>query len=246
MGVKKTILILSLIIIFTSMDAWAIWNPDTTSTSSIYGVKFNLNFENNSDPCTREAGPLHLWGKRSPAPEVNSTNTNIFELNSYSKAGLGTDANFMPSHDGGNKANDDKNDVSVHIPYNSSGEYGNLIFDLGNDSGTSQPPSCPVHTWAFWIWPMHKDNNVNLLYPQASLLRLARTSFGGDPNWFWEIGLTNCKVQFTQKDGSCIETALLTFQTAQTLDQMGITPCQWHHVAVVYDRNARTNSKIYI
>jgi hypothetical protein len=217
------------------------WDPDADPN-----LQFNLNFENNNDPCTKAIVPTiidargYLIGKHSSGTEANSANSNIYELNAYSP-GLGTDANFMPCHDGSTSTS---NDIKVRIPYDSAGNLsGNAMFDMSG--GTLG--SFPVRTWAFWIWPAAKDSNPNLLSPDGTVLRLARSAANfGDPNYFWEIGLNNCQVQFTQKSGPAASAVLLTAQTTQTLDAMGITSRQWHHIAVVINRNTQTGSKIFV
>ena len=58
---NRVIWIMFMVVALVASGAWAVFNPNGTNDS----LKFNLNFENNHDPCTIDAGPSHLWGHRS-------------------------------------------------------------------------------------------------------------------------------------------------------------------------------------
>ncbi|MGD0784904.1 MAG: LamG-like jellyroll fold domain-containing protein [Sedimentisphaerales bacterium] len=168
-------------------------------------------------------------------------NPYLYELNAYAKPGLGTDANFMPCHDGSTST---PNDIKVRIPYDQYGNpSGNSIFDLAGS-----PPSSPIRTWAFWMRFMPKDNKSAFLNDEATMLRLGMLTGGDgglDPNYYWEIRLYYNKLQFQQKNGSTSIGTLLTVQTADIVLDMGVNLRTWHHVAMVIDRNTKAGTKIY-
>jgi hypothetical protein len=247
---NRVIWIMFMVVALVSSSAWAVWNPNDMTGS---GLQFNMNFESNHDPCTFAKVPTtidasgHLIGQRSSGKEVNSINSNIYELNITSKPGLGTDANFQVCKDGPPiTPKSAPNDVKIRIPYIGSTST-NPMFDITGAGIPSNPAL--VRTWACWVWTMHKDSDYFHIYPNGTFIRLERSATnygGGEPNISWEISLSNGSVQFSQKNGSDAAARLLTVRTTQTLDDMNMTPNQWHHVAVVIDRNTRAGSKIFI
>jgi hypothetical protein len=241
-----------MVVALVSSSAWA-FSPVTNVNGP--ELQFNMNFETNNDPCTKAIVPTtidargYLIGKYSSGNEANSINHDIYELDITSKPGLGTDANFQPCHDGppvppGQKSG--PNDIKVRIPYDSAGNIsGNPMFDI---TAGENYPNFSVRTWACWLWTMHKDSDYFHIYPNGTFIRLERRAaiLRGDPNYSWEITLKNCNVSFTQKNGSAAQAVLLNVQTTQTLDDMNMTPNQWHHIAVVINRNTRAGTKIFV
>ncbi len=242
---NRVIWIMFMVVALVASGAWAVFNPNGTND----GLKFNLNFENNNDPCTIDA-KAGLVGHRSGnyaqnhSGEANTTpdSGTIYET-AYSRSGLGTDANFCYVHDHDTTT---PNDVRIRIPLQMTGTYkgyetGNAMFDL--------EPGMQRATWAFWMRFMPKDNKLQFLNDGATMIHAGYTeggTEGRDPNYFWEVRLYGNKLQFQQKNGSTGQGAMLTAETADTVLDMGVTPRTWHHVAMVIDRRTRAGTKIYL
>ncbi|MGD0784959.1 MAG: LamG-like jellyroll fold domain-containing protein [Sedimentisphaerales bacterium] len=254
---NRVIWIMFMVVALVASGAWA-FSPLTNVNGT--ELLFNLNFENNNDPCTIDA-KAGLRGHRScdSGYEDHSGEANLIAPAStiyetaYAKSGLGTDANFCYVHDHDTTT---PNDVRIRIPitmtnisgYDAGHEIGDSMFDLAG-----APPTSPVRTWAFWMRFMPKNNTLQFLNDAATVLHAGCTAgsvgAGGlnnrDPNYYWEIRLYNSKIQFQQKNGSTGQGTLLTVETADSVANMGVDPRTWHHVAVVVDRNAQANTKIY-
>ncbi len=97
----------------------------------------------------------------------------------------------------------------------------NSCFDIGSSS--------KKRTWAFWFNAPNLDNGTII----------SRCSSSAEDRW-WEIRIKNGKLEF------CHGLGYLTMETTSSLSNLGVTADNWHHAAVVIDRETQTTSKIYI
>lgn len=210
--------------IFCSTASAVLWNPDGVE------LLFNLNFESNitsPNPTTTDA-TAGLVGR---AMDYNSTDPcNPFHMwdSNAADGKIGNYVgNFNPSCD-----------ANTGVDFDSRVMFGpntplitpsyNHIFDLGTYA--SPYPS----TFTFWF-------NVSSDLTKGTIFRHANVDSNYTNNW-WEIRILNGQICFAHG------LDVLNMNTVQTLDQMGILPNTWHHVAITYDirQTSRANNKIYI
>lgn len=235
-------------VLFLLVAVWSpygkagIWNPDTDAD-----LKFNLNFEND----TNSNANTHPGDLNFPQPTTTDAVAGL--------VGTAYDYN-NPTHDSNNffhmwnapnsrwrpDTNDDPNaakmgkfvgDFRRPSDYNTGKIWdacvsvalaGSTIFDMG-----ALEPEGYTRTFTFWFWPEAQT-------VAGTFIRHANSDFATYPNMWWEIRMYEGKISFIHKSN------YLRMETVDTLADMGILQNTWHHVAVVYDRDTREGSQIFI
>ncbi|MBN1786969.1 MAG: LamG domain-containing protein [Sedimentisphaerales bacterium] len=226
MDAKKGFLILALIVLVNSTTL-AAWDPNTDPN-----LIFNLNFEDNDIP-----GMLTY----AVYPTGGSLTGTIDGYNAYP----GWDHNdfwvFPP--DGIRRTSGDFHYTNDDLPH---GGYPNDVvvkFNGRQEFELGVPDK--KHTWALWF----NDTDYNEAnVPQdtleySSFVRYLLTyseTIDYYSNWWWELRINAGKLEFREGRGH------ISFETESSLADLGVTPGQWHHAAVVIDRSTETGSKIYI
>jgi hypothetical protein len=222
---------LMMVVALVSTNAWAWpWNPDDTDTANQW--KLNLNFEN-SDNDNRITAEL----RNSFIAEVFDYNTSppsyaIFETNGKID---GNDANFAQRFD------------------ENTGSAGDCVLILPNDD-YYEDESVPAYsdfidpcfvtigkiyhkrTWSFWVYPVNLSSGTFIRQQHWDSTY---------PNYWWEIRLTGGRLQFYQNYREGATNSALRMQTSAVASEY-MTIGAWHHVVVVIDRTAESNSKIYV
>ncbi|MFA5291740.1 MAG: LamG domain-containing protein [Phycisphaerae bacterium] len=126
-------------------------------------------------------------------------------------------ADFNNFYDAADGAGDN-NDCSVSIPPNGP------LFEFGDGW-----PGTDKTTFTFWFKT-----------PNTSSSTFFRHTYIYDTTYYWEVRAYNGKLDFRHSK-NCVR-----FETADTLNVLGVTNNTWHHAVVVIDRTTRDSSKMYI
>jgi hypothetical protein len=236
MAIKKTILILSLIILITSTNVWALtWDPDAEAT-----LGFNMNFEIHTAYTTTDAvaGTVGVLKDYNMAPSWDPDS--FWEIANGIR---GTSANF-------DHLNDRypwgicPNDVNITIGVAGTAHPEIGVFELGWPA--------EKHSYAFWF------NTPNLI--EGTFIRYAHR-WVYDPGYskqWWEIRINAGKLEIRHGQGfiNMVTTEPLSVLGAPKVPDnngwidpcsTGVDPNTWHHAIVVIDRfPSKTASKIYI
>ncbi|MBN1788616.1 MAG: LamG domain-containing protein, partial [Sedimentisphaerales bacterium] len=244
---KSKVCVVLLFMTLTCVNAWATWDPNTDPN-----LTFNLNFEDNDIPAMLTYAvkpPGSVTGTIDDYNTVDWADHNQFFVPGIRR----TSANLHYGND--------------YLPF---GSYPNDVVVKFNGAGAYElGTSSKKHTWALWFndtdynMPGEPFDTVN--YPdtnrpisldpntpgyvaqdvleESSFIRYLLTYSETTEyykNWWWEFRIHSGRFQFREGRGH------ITVDSAQSLADLGVEPGEWHHVAVVIDRSARDNSKIYL
>lgn len=168
---------------------------------------FNLDFETNSDSNGTTTTDATIGSRTGTLIDYNTLGYDVLQENGI----RGISADFNQHNDAGEGAS--PNDCAYSVAPSSQYDY---VFEFG---GTGWPDD-DATTFAFWF---NMSNNTS-----ATFLRREQAA---DPNFYYEIRAIGGKLEFREGQNA------LRFETASTLDSLGIANNTWHHAVVTVDRS---------